>query len=278
MHRLTRWSAISAAALLAAACSNDSPGPTDASSVNADVATLTAETVGQDIEFMHGPAGAFGFGFRGGLGDFACTSFESDVITVERTCTYYDNLGATQDAYDSLTTASAAFHLSVTGAFDRGDWGSASFTKVRDLTVTGLEGQETTRTWNGTGSGSMTGVHLNREGVSVQMDATSAGSITDLVLPVPRTDTSWPLGGTIAYSISVTFTGGPHDGETFTRDVTVTFDGTQYATVTVNGETFTIDLARRRCTDDGDRHDRPSNDGDGDHHEGGDGEGMHDGD
>ena len=36
------------------------------------------------------------------------------------------------------------------------------------------------------------------------------------------------------------------DGEQHTRDVTIVFDGTQYAQVTVNGETFTVDLANRQ--------------------------------
>lgn len=254
-----------AALLLAAACSNDAPAPTESSTLNADVATFTAEAVGQDIEFMHGPGGFAGFGLLGGRRDFSCTSFTGEFLTVERTCTFYDAGGVTQDAYDSLTTASAAIHVSVTGSISREEWGSSSFSRVRDLTVTGLEGLETSRTWNGTGSGTMTGIHTTRDGDSVQMDLTSSGSITNLVLPVPKTDSSWPLSGTIAFTVSVAFTGGPHDGETLTREVTVTFDGTQFATATVNGETFTIDLARRRCSDGGDHQGRPGGDGDGMH-------------
>lgn len=242
-------------AVMVGACSSDPAAPTDNSTLNSDVAAFTAEAVGQDIEFMHGPRGLWGLGFGGEFGRFECISVEHEGFSFERTCTFYDAGGVEQEAYDAETTASAAFHVSLSGSFDRGDWGSASFSKVRDLTVTGLEGQETSRTWNGSGTGTMTGVHMNRDGETVQMDVSTTGSITDLVIPVPRTDTSWPLSGTIAYSVSVTFTGGPHDGETRTRDVTVTFDGTQYATVTVNGETFTIDLAARRCTDARDGHD-----------------------
>lgn len=261
MRTLIQALSAGAAALVLTACSSEAPAPTDVSSVNADVATFTAEAVGQDIEFMHGPGGFLGFGLRGGLGGFECTSFEGDFVTVERTCTFYDGLGAVQSGYDSLTTASASIHVSASGAIDRGDWGSSSFSRVRDLTVTGLEGAETSRTWNGSGSSTMTGFHTSRDGDSVQMNLASTGSITDLVVPVPRTESSWPLSGTIAFSVTVRFTGGPHDGETVTRDVTVTFDGTQYATVTVNGETFTIDLARRRCTGGGDHDGRPGGDG-----------------
>lgn len=251
MRTLTRTLGLSAAVFAAAACSNDAPAPTESSSINASVANFSAEAVGQDIEFMHGPGGFWGFGLRVGR-DFECSSFTGDFVTVERTCTFYDADGVAQPAYDSLTTASASLHVSASGAINRGDWGSSSFSRTRDLTVTGLLGSETSRTWNGSSSGTMTGIRTSEGGDSVQMDLTSSGLITDLVLPFPKTETGWPLSGTIAFTMTVTFTGGPHDGETFTRDVRVAFDGTQYATVTVNGETFTIDLARRRCTGDGD--------------------------
>jgi len=262
MRNTARLGTLGLAALLAA-CANDSAttAPTSSATLNSDVAAFTAEAVGQDIEFMHGPRGQWGLGFGGEFGRFDCVTVERDGFTFERTCTYYDGAGAEQEAYDALTTASAAFHVSLSGSFDRGDWGSSSFSHTRDLTVTGLEGEETARTWNGTGSGMMTGIRMTRDSATVQMDMTSTGSITDLVIPVPRTETSWPLSGTITYSVSVTFTGGVHDGETKTRDVTVTFDGTQYATVTVNGETFTIDLAKRRCEGKGDGHDGRKDDG-----------------
>lgn len=238
---------VAALVVLAAACSDESTSPVNDAMLNSDVAAITAEAVGQDVEFMHGPGGQWGLGIWGNPGRFDCTSYTGEHVTLERTCTFLDGSGAEQDAYDALTTASASLHVSLTGSFERDDWGSKSFSRVRDVTVTGLEGEETSRTWNGTSSGMLTGVRMHREGETVQMDVTSAGSITDLVVPVPRTATSWPLSGTIAYMVTVSFTGGEHNGESRTLDVSVTFDGTQYATLTVNGETFTIDLASRRC-------------------------------
>ena len=70
--------------------------------------------------------------------------------------------------------------------------------------------------------------------------------------------------------MTVTFIGGPRDGETITRRTTLEFNGTQYATLTVNGETFQVDLARRSCERDGSR----DGDRDGDHD--GDRDGDHD--
>jgi hypothetical protein len=239
-------------ALFAVGCSSNATAPTNGpATLNQDVATISADAAGQDIEFMRGPGGRFGLGLRADPGSFDCTSVQRDGLTITRTCTFYDQDGNVQDAYDTLTTDSAQVHVEVSGSIDRGDWGSSSVSRVRDITVTGLLGTETSLTWNGTGSGTMSKVHQAADGSTVQMDVTSSQTAKDVVIPVPRTSTSWPLGGTITSSVSVTFTGGPNDGETHTRDVTITFDGTQYATVTVNGQTFTVDLASRQCHEGG---------------------------
>lgn len=238
-------------ALVAIACSNDGTAPADLPSLSRDVATFSAEAAGQDIEFMRGPGGYFGLRLGADPGSFDCSSVERDNLTITRTCTFYDASGNEQDAYDAETTASVNLHVEVNGSIDRGDWGSKSVSRVRDITVSGLEGTETSATWNGTGSGTMSKIRQTSDGGQVQFDLTSSQTITDVVIPVPRTFASWPLSGTIASSVTVTITGGEHDGETHTRDVTITFDGTQYATVTVNGETFTVDLANRRCRDGG---------------------------
>jgi hypothetical protein len=245
-----RFAALGLAAL-AAACSNDAAGPTSTTSpasINTQVATLSAEAVGQDIELMHGPGGLFSLGFRWEPGSFGCSSGTFGGITVTRTCTYLDGDGITQDAYDTLTTASVTVHTEVSGSIGRADWGSSTVSAVSDMTASGLEGTETAITWNGSSNGTMSRIHMYGDSSQVQMDLVRSGTVTDVVIPVPRTSTGWPLGGTITWTVTLTITGGPHDGATYTRDVTVTFDGTQYATVTVNGETFTVDLARRVCT------------------------------
>jgi hypothetical protein len=164
---------------------------------------------------------------------------------VTRTCTFLDADGNEQDAYDSLTTASVVLHFEVTGSVEHGEF-SATMSRVRDLTVTGLEGVESAMTWNGTGADDISRVHPARDGGETQFDLSAEETITDLVIPVPRSAVGWPLSGTITKHVLVTITGGPRDGTSRERDIAITFDGTQFATVTVNGETFTIDLAQRR--------------------------------
>jgi hypothetical protein len=50
---------------------------------------------------------------------------------------------------------------------------------------------------------------------------------------------------TITRQVTVTFTGGPRDGTTVERTVTIEFNGTQFPTLTVNGQTFEFDLPNR---------------------------------
>lgn len=237
----TPLAALGALALLAA-CNTTDPATSDLT-LNAAVAAVAGEAAAQHVEVMRGPGGPLGFGFRADPGQFECTNGGRDGITVTRSCVFKDAQGNIQTGYDALTTASVTVHVEVSGTVDRGHI-AATMNRVSDLTVSGLAGSETSMTWNGSASGSSTRVHT-RDGDAMQMDMTEQETIAGVVIPVPRTESSWPTAGTIARQMSVTFTGGPKDGSTETRNVLITFNGTQFATITVNGESFEFDLARR---------------------------------
>lgn len=269
MHWISRLSTVGALAALAACSSmdpNGAAGPNAASNQNVtmDVATVATELGAQDVEAMHGPGGGFGFGLRPDLGRFSCDSLAREGLTVVRTCGYADSDGVAQDSYDSNTTATVTVHTEISGAFGRDRW-SATLERTSDLVVTGLAGANTTMIWNGSSSGTASRVRQVDSAETREYHMTFTGSITDVVIPVPRTETSWPLSGVITRDVTVTFTGGPRDGTTVTRTTTLEFNGTQFATLTVNGETFQVDLARRSCERD-DQHDgHHDGHGDGDH-------------
>ncbi|MGE0439689.1 MAG: hypothetical protein AB7L66_00455 [Gemmatimonadales bacterium] len=258
MRTMQRFGTLALAALLAA-CNGESTGPdlTPAADLllARDVATQMGEAVGEDVEMMGGPTGQFGFGFAAaeGLDDapFRCGTNTRDQRTVVRTCTFRDAGGNEQAAYDPATTESVAIHVEVSGSVTRDNW-SASIERERDLVVSGLAGAETSRTWNGTGSASATRSRHNNSGEERTYDMTSNGSITDVVVNLPRTENRWPESGTISRHVSVTVTGGPRDGTTYERDVTITFNGTQFVPIQVNDKTFTFDLRARRIVRDGD--------------------------
>jgi hypothetical protein len=67
--------------------------------------------------------------------------------------------------------------------------------------------------------------------------------MSNVVHAVPHHGT-WPLAGTITRNVTVVVISG-EDTKTRTRTVVTEFDGTQFATTTINGEIFTFDLETR---------------------------------
>lgn len=227
------------AAALLAACGTDSGRTTADAVLNADLAAITADAAATDVELMRGPGGGpFGLGLLARAGHFECDRENRGGLDVKRTCTYKDAAGTTQAAYDSLTTATVIVHAEISGALTRDRW-SGTVSRIRDLTVTGLAGRETQMTWNGTGSATTTRVRVV-DGTTRIYEMSATGTITNLVIPVPRTATSWPTSGTVTKKVV-----GTRNGTTFERNVSITFNGTQFAVVTVNGETFEFDLSQR---------------------------------
>ncbi len=261
MKNLIRNTSLGAAVVLMAACNSDGIGPNPALSpmLNRDVAQVAADIVGEDVDLMtdqalgDGPMGFFSvasdeFAMRDCPfvnGRFECPPVTRGPLTFLRSFAFFDAQGGAQEAFDPLTTASANFVTSVEGEVSRDAW-SASVSRDRDRTVSGLVGEETTRTWNGTGSGEISrSRHTDgEEARTYEMEYTS--STSNVVVGVPRADNPWPLSGTVTKNVTVTITGGPRDGTTATRTVVVTFNGTQFVTATVNGETFEIDLGNHR--------------------------------
>ncbi|HEX4932588.1 MAG TPA: hypothetical protein VFV33_05370, partial [Gemmatimonadaceae bacterium] len=85
------FAAIAALTACGTDASTSSPlSPATSAFLNADVAAVSVETLGQDVELMRGPGGAFGFGLAADRGRFECSSEGRDGLTVTRTCTYKD--------------------------------------------------------------------------------------------------------------------------------------------------------------------------------------------
>ncbi|MEE2669169.1 MAG: hypothetical protein VYD78_04130 [Gemmatimonadota bacterium] len=230
--------------LVVAACT-DVSGPASPSDrlLNRDVAMVAADAALEDlsdlVELMM--AGALA----------ASTETTDRSSTRTRTVSYYDADGNEQDSHDPLTTAS--IHVVIEGSFEasRGAGWTASGTRARDLMITGLEGENTTRTTNGTGAGTRTkSRHTDDDGVRTY-DMTATSVIDNVVHEVrgrgvARDRDAYPLSGTITRDINVSVTGGGRADRTKHREVVITFNGTNLVTMTVNGEAFEVDLSTRK--------------------------------
>ena len=160
------------------------------------------------------------------------------------TVTYYDAFGDVQESFDEVTTAS--IHILREGNHEGGreNW-TGSVSRTRETTITGLEGDETTRTVNGTGSSTVSRSHHSDENGDRSYDMTSTSVMSDVVHAVRREDNPYPLSGTITREMTAVIVNGRNGDETRTRHVIITFNGTQFPNMTVNGEFFEVDLAAR---------------------------------
>jgi hypothetical protein len=131
----------------------------------------------------------------------------------------------------------------------RENW-SATVDRHRNLTATGLTGMETERTWNGTGNGTVARSKHTDGGETRTYNITYTTGFNAVIVPVPHTADSWPISGSITRQMTIKIEGGPRDGQTVDRTVTVTFNGTQFVPITINGKTFTFDLKTRKIIRD----------------------------
>lgn len=231
--------------VLALAACDDSPTDTTAldESINYDVAMVSADATIEDVQALRDAQ-------RGG--------YLMDGRSGIRSVTFYDAAGNEQDAYDELTTEKIHMVMEMTRELERPGW-MASVSREREMIVTGLEGDETTRTVNGSGSEAVSrSRHTDDRGLRMY-EMLGTRTIEDVVHPVPQMAGSYPVSGTIRRTMSISITTEAGGTETRTREVVITFNGTQYPEMTIDGELFEVDLAAR----DGDMPFR------GGHHRGG---------
>lgn len=236
--------ALTAAAALAG-CSDSGTTATVDDVVTDDLAELVADAALEDLAVMTdavpsaGPLGAFGpFGGQGGLGS-------RRTLERDRTVTFLDAEGATQPAFDALTTASIHIVTTVAGEIERGPL-DASVERHRDLWGTGLAGEETERAWHGTGSSDVERTRMADDAGTRSYATTASLEIAGVVRSVDREAFPWPLAGTITRAVRVEIVHGPDGDEVRERTAVLTFNGTQYATLEIDGEVFEVDLAVRQ--------------------------------
>jgi hypothetical protein len=218
-----------------------------------DAAIIAADATVEEVTMW---SQSFGFGlmpaspeYDTGSGDFAAMgrpgghgSWAGEFSgTRERTC--FDELDEEQDECDPLTTASMHVVRVIAGSIERDNF-TAEIARERDMTVTGLLGEETHRTWNGAGTSHTARAGVLEDGTERSHASESAFTFTDVVMPTPGSDPRWPVSGTITRNMTMTRTNA--DGtETREVEIVITFDGTSIASAVVNGEVMDIDLAAR---------------------------------
>jgi hypothetical protein len=263
---------------IVAACSSDSTGPISitAADINQAAVISASDATAEDVSILSAsdmtmsggavqnvlggglmmsrtPSGAapsytwtFGSGctYSASTGRFSCPPMTDGGLTLNRDYGFFDANQGAQSAYSASTTASANFHVNVAGVHVA-TAGADTVNRDRSLTVSGLEGAETSRTWNGTGTRSDGGFRQEAD-VKRNYHTTDAVTVSNVVVNLPRSSNPWPMSGSITRQISGTASVSKAEvSKSFavSRTVTITFNGTQYATVTVGSDTYTLDLS-----------------------------------
>lgn len=262
MKPAMRYGAMTCAIVLGA-CSKDATGPDiQTPLLNADLAQVAADAASEDVDIMREPVfftsmTGFAPAFVPGNGDFrpenctfnagnsrvVCPVVAHGDVSITRSYMFWAGV-VVQPAYDALTTTSANVQSSITGSRTMPNW-SATIDRNRDMTATGLGGTETQRTWNGTGSSHVTHSKHTDNGAERSYDLQCTLTVANVIVPVPHNNDAWPLSGTVTRQCTITFVGGPRDGQTLNRTAVVTFNGTQTVTLTVGDKTFDLDLKDR---------------------------------
>lgn len=244
---------LAAAVVFAAACSDDSTGPNGniSAETRADVAAATGEALATDVEAMSrteasGSASLFAFA---GNPSASCTFSVGSFVCInsfgpfdgEATITFRDDAGAVQDDYDADATASIEIDTEVTADIDRTNF-DLQFSRMGDFTVTGLAGAETSRTWSGTATTSITGSLFAGNRAYTMNSSTTFNAVA---VPTTGGEPRWPTSGSVSTQVNWSATAGPDAGESGTLTATVQFNGTSQVPLTVGGVEYTLDLANR---------------------------------
>ncbi len=242
-----------------AGCSKDETGPSNDPNLNEDLATSVGFNTAQDAKLVTNPGfidGSIGAGnefrvtactFTASSGRFECPSETWLGFTLTRSYTFSDGSGTPLTTFDPNQIASFNVRAGLTGNASLGNW-SGTIDWQRDFSVTGLSPTATSWTWNGTGTATITSSRTTVGGDTRTYNLDLTTQVNDLVVPYPLSAGQYPTSGSITKNVSVTYIGGKFDGQTTTRTVTATFNGTQTARLTIGSTEWDLNLATGAVT------------------------------
>jgi hypothetical protein len=250
--------AVFPALLLLGACGTDLGAPSEEDQqINLDVAAYAADAAADDIVLMTTEADvALNPNFHNEDGCTRVVLFRircpqrhfGDDINYTREVTFLDENLDEMEFFHRDSTEAVNIFVTFEGSRTREDV-EITVDRQRDITVSNLFGIETERIWNGTGSSNVERIRHADDGSDRVYDFSSTSTVDSVIIAVPRQGT-WPLSGTISREVYVEVVGGLKDDRTRYRTVVIEFNGTQFATTTINGETFTFDLETRTIVRD----------------------------
>ncbi len=176
-------------------------------------------------------------------GNVVCDPQNVNGITVNRTARYLTAAGATQAAFDSVTTNTIQTTVTAAGTTTRRDSSVSTVQSSSQRSVSGLAKGSTQRTVNGTSSGTENTTGTNSTG-SFSAVRVIGDTTKNVIIPV-RTESvvTYPTAGTIIRNLKATLTYVGRAATTSIRREVITYDGTATAKIVL-----TQDGVTQNCT------------------------------
>ena len=250
----TRLVALVALAAFAGACSDSSTGPgalqpAELSQVLAElqpssIGALSSQISVAPVAGLSAPAPS-SCSFDAASKSFLCPNVSVTGITVTRSFMLLDASGNAQSQFDQATTAAVRLKSTFAGTVVSGS-STVTIDQQQESTLSGL--LTGVHVLDGTSLGHVNGT-IGNGTTSTQITSTVATTIDKLVLPRSSTGADrFPASGSITVNNSTMIGALP----AVATSVTITFNGTSKATVTItsNGHTTscTVDLSAQLAT------------------------------
>lgn len=227
--------------------------------VSRDIAASAGEATAADLSALEGSASVTGITLSlnpshppgsncsYAAGEWSCLPALEHGLTVTRAYSYHDSAGLPMKFFDDLKTRSANFKVNVNGTITRDTTFTGVVHRNRNITVSGLLGNETTRKWSGVGTSADTNTHRDLNSTR-HYAGKSIDSLKAVVFPQPRVPGSYPLSGSAVRVVSynVTSTGRSTERRSVDRRVVITYNGTAEAKIESGSVVCTLHLDTHR--------------------------------
>ena len=170
---------------------------------------------------------------------FECPQVTLESMTIRAEFALYDASKNPQSAYDDVTTTSATVWYWAWGTLVNPP-GGATIDRQRTLTVDNLQSGASERVFGGGGTDVSNGtLPDDATKTFVLHDTTTAAGVA---VGVPFSANVWPLRGTLTTNSQLDIAQGGSTISTTHRRVVITFNGTQFVPMDVDGTVYTLDL------------------------------------
>ncbi len=212
--RLTYALAAVAAVVGLVACT-DTNAPSDLTDnqLAADLASSSGDAIATDV--VQAVLNEGSFAGAPGFNASVAAAQDTSALNVVRTRTCYDaqnNVIACGQG-----TVSMRITMKMDGTVQRDNF-SGIIHRTRDMTISGLGPNSTTRTHNGVGTSNDTTTFTGTRGTR-HAEESSSDSILALVFQLPHASNPWPISGQIVRNVNATITLTRADGTTDTRTI-----------------------------------------------------------